>query len=44
MKDETRGNIDDEIDEDEMYELDKISLDDKKSHKCTFESELKIYI
>ena len=42
MKDETHENIDDEVDEDELYELDKLSLDEKKWGNRAFESEMKI--
>ena len=41
MKDETHDNIDDEVDEDELYEIYKMSLDEKRWRKCAFESELK---
>ena len=41
MKDESHENIDDEVDEDELYKLYKMSLDEKEWHKREFESELK---
>ena len=36
MKDETHDNIDDEVDGDELYELDKMSLGEKELHKHAF--------
>ena len=41
VEDETHDNIDDKVNEDDLYELDKIILDEKKWRNCTFESELK---
>ena len=41
MKDETHENIDDEIDEYDMYKIDKMSLDKKLWHKRAFEIKLK---
>ena len=41
MEYETHENIDDEINEDELYEIDKISLDEKYWRKRVFESVLK---
>ena len=39
---ETHENIDDEVNEYDMYKLDKLSPDEKKLHKPAFESKLKI--
>ena len=41
MKYETHENIDDEVDEDELYKIDKISLDGKEWRKRAFESKIK---
>ena len=41
MKDETHENIDSEVDEYELYELDKIIIDEKRWWKGAFESEHK---
>ena len=41
MKYETHDNIDDEVNEYELYELDKMSLDEKELRKRAFESEIK---
>ena len=41
VKYETHDNIDDEVDEDELYELDKMSLDEKKLRNLAFERKLK---
>ena len=40
MKYETRYNIDDKVDEDDLYKIDKICLDEKTYDKRAFESEL----
>ena len=40
MKDETHENIDAEVNEDELYDLDKTSIDEKEWRKHAFESEL----
>ena len=40
VKDETFKKIDDEVDEDEIYNLDKFSLDENKLRKPEFKSEL----
>ena len=42
MKDETHENIHDEINEDEQYELDKLSLDKNTWRKRAFERKHKI--
>ena len=44
MEDETHENIDDEVGEDELYELYKLILDENKWRKRAFENELKIYM
>ena len=36
VKDETRENIGDEVEEDEMYKLNKMSLDENKWRKRAF--------
>ena len=36
MKDEIHDNINDEANEDELYELDKMSLDEKEWHNFAF--------
>ena len=41
VKDETYENIDDEVDEDDLYKLDKMSFDEKEWQKRAFESEQK---
>ena len=41
MKDETHENIDSEVDEYELYELDKNIIDEKRWWKGAFESEHK---
>ena len=41
MKNETHEKINAEVDEDELYDLDKLSLDKKKWLKREFEKELK---
>ena len=41
MKYESHENIDVEFDEYELYDIDKISLDEKEWRKCVFESKLK---
>ena len=41
VKYESHENIDVEFDEYELYDIDKISLDEKEWRKCAFESELK---
>ena len=41
MKNEKHENIDDEVDEDDLYELDKLRLDENKRFKCEFKIELK---
>ena len=40
MKDETHENIDDEVDEDDLYKIDKMSLDETLWHKRAFEIKL----
>ena len=42
MKYETHEIIDDEVDENDLYELYKLSLDETRLLKNTFERELKI--
>ena len=37
MKDETHEKIDDEVDEDDLYKLDKVNLDEKEWLKRVFE-------
>ena len=39
---ETHEKIEDKFDKDNLYELDKLSLDQKKWRKHAFESDLKI--
>ena len=41
MKYETHDNIDENVDEDYLYKIDKISLDYKYWHKRAIESEIK---
>ena len=40
MKDESHENIDSEVDEKDIYEIDKIILDEKEWRKRAFESKL----
>ena len=42
MKDETHDNIDDKVDEDELYNLDKTILDENKQREGVFERKLKM--
>ena len=42
MEDKTHDNINDEVDDDELYELDKLSLHENNWTKHTFERKLKI--
>ena len=44
VKDETHENIDNEFNEDDLYEIDKLILDENKWRKPVFESEINIYI
>ena len=41
VKYETRENIDDEIDKDKLYKIDKMILDDKEWRKREFERKIK---
>ena len=41
---ETHENIDNEVDEDELYEMDKLSRNENKICNREFESELKTYM
>ena len=41
MKDETNENIDDEVDEDDIYNIYKMSLDDTLWRQHAFERKLK---
>ena len=43
VKYETQENIDDEVDEDDLYDIDKIILDTKNWRKRVFESKI-LYI
>ena len=40
VKDETHDNIDDKVDEDELYNLDKTILDENKQREGVFERKL----
>ena len=42
MEDKRHDNLDDNFDEDELYGLDKLSLDENKWRKYAFENELKV--
>ena len=42
MEDETHENINDEINEEELYEIDRLSIDENKLCKHAFESGIKI--
>ena len=44
VKDETYENIDSEVDEDDLYDIDKMSLDKKEWRNHTFEGELEKYM
>ena len=44
MKYETYENIDDEVDEYDLYNIDKMSLNEKLLRNCAFERKLKIYM
>ena len=44
MKNETQESIDDEVNEDELYNLDKMILDEKSWRECEFENNPKIHM
>ena len=44
VKDETHKQIDDGVDEDELYDLEQMVFDETEWYKSAFESKLNIYI